>query len=444
MITRHIPLAAALLFSMTAAPGRAQEPPANPSPTAPRLSAAERERALGAIREVLADEYVFPGMRAKLVERLSRAEEEGRYDVEEPYRFAERVTEDLRDVARDGHLSLRHEPAQYAAALAPPASERGSEAFAERRALRANHGLTELRIFPGNIRYLKIAGFEWVTDETGLAYDGAMRFLREGDAVIIDLRGNGGGHAAAVQYLISHFLPADTLLLTFVQGSETPFQSRTLNHLPAGRLRGKPLYVLIDGNVASAAEELAYHVQQFKLGELVGAKTAGGANNNRLVPIAPGFILSVSVGRPVHAVSGTNWEGDGIAPSVEAAPARALDVGQSLALARLARAPEAAPELLAEYAWARVAVEARLRPIAMSPKQLRGLAGTYGEVRVELRDGALWLARPERETRRLSPLTGDGLFAVEGVDMMRVRFRTGALELVWLGEPEARVFRMSP
>ena len=306
--------------------------------------------------------------------------------------------------------------------------------------MREHHGLAELRILPGNIRYLKLTGFHWVRDGTGEAYDGAMRFLREGDAVIIDLRGNGGGDAAAVQYLTSHFLPADTLLLTFVQGSETPFQSRTLSHLPAGRLRGKPLYVLIDGNVASAAEEFAYHVQQFKLGELVGARTAGGANNNRLVPIAPGFILSVSVGRPVHAVSGTNWEGEGIAPSVEAAPSRALDVAQSLALTRLAEARDAAPEVLAEYAWARTGVEARLRPVTMSPKQLRALAGAYGEVRVELRDGALWMARPDRETRRLIPLTADGLFAVEGMDMLRVRFRAKALELLRLGQPEARVF----
>ena len=34
-----------------------------------------------------------------------------------------------------------------------------------------------------------------------------------------------------------------------------------------------------------------------------------------LLPIAPAFILSVSNGRPVHAVSGTNWEGKGIVPS---------------------------------------------------------------------------------------------------------------------------------
>ena len=436
-------LAAAPLFGPAAEPARAQQAPPDGSPAAARLSPSQRASALGAIRQVLADEYVFPDMRAKLVERLSRAEKDGRYDVEQPHLFAERITDDLREVARDGHLSLQHAPGQYAAAMAPPASDRGSEAFAARRAVRAHHGLAELRILPGNIRYLKLTAFDWVADETGVAYDGAMRFLRQGDAVIIDLRGNGGGHPAAVQYLISHFLPADTLLLTFHQGSDAPIQSRTLNHLPAGRLRGKPLYVLIDGGVASAAEELAYHVQQFEPGELVGRRTAGGANNNRLVPVAPAFLLSVSVGRPVHAVSGTNWEGEGIAPTVEAPSARALEVAESLALARLAEAHAGDPGLAAEYAWARPAVEARLRPVTLSPERLRGLAGNYGEVRIELRDGALWLVRPGREARRLMPMTADGLFAVEGLDDLRVRFRARALELLRMGAPEARKFPRS-
>ncbi|HEX6670355.1 MAG TPA: S41 family peptidase [Gemmatimonadales bacterium] len=451
MTTRHGPLAAGFSLLLAAAPhfgpaaepARAQQAPPDRSPAAARLSSSDRASAMGAIRQVLAKEYVFPEMRAKLVERLSRAEKDGRYDVEQPHLFAERITEDLRDVARDGHLWLQHAPAQYAAAVASPASDRGSEAFAARRAVRSHHGLAELRILPGNIRYLKVTAFEWIADETGIAYDGAMRFLRQGDAAIIDLRGNGGGHPAAVQYLISHFLPPDTLLLTFHQGSETPIQSRTLNHLPAGRLRGKPLYVLIDGGVASAAEELAYHVQQFKLGELVGRRTAGGANNNRLVPVAPAFLLSVSVGRPVHAVSGTNWEGEGIAPTVEAPSARALEVAESMALARLAEAHAGDTELTAEYAWARPAVEARLRPVTISAEQLRRLAGDYGEVRIELREGALWLVQPEREARRLLPMTADGLFAVEALDVMRVRFRGKALELLRMGAPKARVFPRS-
>jgi hypothetical protein len=279
-----------------------------------------------------------------------------------------------------------------------------------------------------------------VRDETGAVYDDAIRFLKDGDAVIIDLRGNGGGSAAAVQYLTSHFLGADTLLLTFLEGSVTPSQSRTLNHLPAGRLMSKPLYVLIDGGVASAAEEFAYHVQQFKLGELVGAKTAGAANNNRMVPIAPAFILSVSVGRPLHAISNTNWEGAGIRPTVEAPPEQALDIAHSLALARLVQIPGVTPEALTDYAWARTAVEARLNPVSMSAKQLRALAGDYGEVSVAFRDGALWLARPNRRTRRLTPLSSDGLFAVEGVDILRVRFMGKGLQLLWHGEGNPRVF----
>ncbi|MBA3258377.1 MAG: S41 family peptidase [Gemmatimonadales bacterium] len=328
----------------------------------------------------------------------------------------------------------------HAAAIASPASEDGSEARARRQALRAHHGLAESRILAGNVRYLKITGFEWVRDETGLAYDGAMRFLKGGDAVIVDLRGNGGGSSEAIQYLTSHFLDADTLLLTFLQGSETPFQSRSLSHLPAGRLKGKPLYVLIDGGVASAAEEFAYHVHQFKLGELVGARTAGAANNNRFVPIAPSFVLSVSVGRPVHAVSKANWEGVGIEPSVEAPPTQALDVAHSLALGRLARTRGAAPEDIADYAWARTGVEARLHPVSLPPERLRALAGAYGEISVAFRNGALWLTRLNRPARRLTPLTSGGLFAVEEIDVLRVRFTPKGLELLRQDEAAPRLF----
>ena len=411
------------------------------NPTASRrLSAVERAAALKSIGDSLRESYVFPELRPKLVERLREAQAAGRYDVDDPGAFAERVTEDLRAAGHDGHLYLRFSPAEYAAAIAPSSSDDGSEAFDRRRALRNHFGLTELKLLPGNIRYLKISGFEWVRDETGAAYDDAMRFLKQGDAVVIDLRGNGGGSAEAVQYLASHFLPADTLLMTFLQGSAAGIQSRTLSHVPAGRLLGKPLYVLIDGGAASAAEEFAYHVQQFKLGELIGAKTAGGANNNRLVPIAPGFMLSVSFGRPVHAVSNTNWEGAGIAPSVETAPAQALDAAQSLALSRLAQAPGATPEQLADYAWARTAAEARLHPVSLTSKRLRSLAGSYGEIEVALRDGALWLTRADRPPRRLSPLDAEGLFAVDGVDVLRLRFTPKGLELLRQGDPAPRVF----
>jgi C-terminal processing protease CtpA/Prc len=104
-----------------------------------------------------------------------------------------------------------------------------------------------------------------------------------------------------VQYLVSHFLKPGMLEITFLQAGREPVQTRVLDHLPAGRMLGKPLYVLVDQGTASAAELFAYDVQQFKLGTLIGTRTAGAANNNDFVPIAPGFMLSVSTGRPVHS-----------------------------------------------------------------------------------------------------------------------------------------------
>jgi hypothetical protein len=431
-------LAWALLGALIVCSAHAQAPP-----TPLRLSAADRAAALQAIAKIFEEQYVFPQLRPQIVARLDAAKDEGRYDVDDPIVFAERITQDLREVSHDGHAWLSFDPAAYAASSAPAGSENDAEAFWRRRAIRNHHGLTEMRILGGNVRYLKISGFEWADDVTGAAYDAAMRFLKDGDAVIIDLRGNGGGSHPAVRHLVSHFMGGNVLEMTFLEGSKLPEQSRTLEYLPAGRLQGAPLYVLIDGGTASAAEAFAYDVQQFKLGELVGTRTAGAANNNNLLPVTPGFILSVSYGRPVHAVSETNWEGVGVEPTVGAQSLQALDVAESLALTRLEQAAGATPEQLAEYAWAKIAVEARLHPVTFTPARLKSLAGRYGRADVSFRDGALWLTRPDRPTARLSLLTADGLFALAGRDGVRVRLTGRAMEMLWVDEPTPRVFPRS-
>ena len=434
-----------LLLTLATPPARGQVVPAAERSAPRTLSPADRDAALTAITSALRESYVLPEKVPAIIERLEQSRKAGRYDLDDAPMLAERITADLQAASGDSHLYIHYKPAEYAAEQrmpprAPPGKGGAPDALFRRQALRENHGLAEQKLLPGNVRYLRITGFQWTRDETGAAYDDALRFLKGGDAVIIDLRGNGGGAHAAVRYLVSHFLDENILEMTFLAGSEPPVQSRTLEHVPAGRLKGKPLYVLIDGGVASAGEAFAYDVLQFKLGELVGEKTAGAANNNRFVPVRPGFMLSVSFGRPVHPVSGTNWEGVGVPPTVEAPPAQALEVAQLLALKRLAKTPGVSPEALADYEWAQLTVEARLRPVSMPASRLKSLAGRYGEVEVSLREGALWLARAGRPTRRLSPLTSDGLFAVEGADRLRVRFTPKALETLWRGDPAPRVY----
>ena len=419
----------------------AQNGPSTAAPGQDALSTAQRDAVLAAIRQAIQSSYVFPERMPGIFARLDAAQATDRYDVSSPVELAGLITADLGEASQDGHVYLAYAPDRYAAATSAGPTDQTLSQMDAAVARRDNYGLTATRILPGNVRYLKIGAFHWVSDETGQAYDDAMRFLKGGDAAIIDLRGNGGGSSEAVQYLVSHFLKAGTLEITFLRAGQEPVQTRALDHLPAGRLLNTPLYVLIDEASASAAESFAYDVQQFKLGRLVGAGTAGAANNNEFTPIAPGFMLSLSVGRPVHPVSGGNWEGVGVSPDTLTPSTQALDTAHAEALQMLLTTP-ASPAARADYAWALTDVNARLKPPLASTDLLQSAPGAYRNYVVTSEGGSLAIARPGHPLwpaqRKLSPLTGDGLFAVEGIDTLRVGFKDGAIQLFWKDESAPR------
>ena len=104
----------------------------------------------------------------------------------------------------------------------------------ERQVRQANHGVSELKLLPGNVRYMAYDGFMWIGPESAAALDNAMRFLAGGDAVIIDIRRNGGGSPEAVRYLISHFMEPEKHIVTFHMGSEPEDRWSTLKDVPAG------------------------------------------------------------------------------------------------------------------------------------------------------------------------------------------------------------------
>jgi hypothetical protein len=384
------------------------------------LGKADRAAAIDAIVRGITANYVFADLRAPLVARLRTAAKRHRYDTADPAEFAERVTADLATVSRDGHLYLRNDPARYAAALAPPTSDTGLAAFARTQAIREHHGLTEQAILPGNIRYLKITGFKWVPDgSTARAYDQAATFLADGDAIILDLRGNGGGESDA----------ADTCLDIIVR-----------------RLGGtRPFYILVDGLVGSAAEAVAYSAKLEKRAIIVGTRTFGAANNNRLLPIAPSFILSVSYNRPIHPISGTNWEGVGVTPDLVSEPRLASEVAQQAALKRLAAAPGVPFDRLAQYRWRSSLLNARIDPPVVTDAALRGHAGRYGPIEIRYAEGRLKLYREDRprwpQGAILTPLTGDGRFALEGVDVLRARLFGNTLEIYRPDSGQPDVFK---
>jgi len=402
------------------------------APTA-KLSAQDRMAAVRQIERAIDDTYVFPELRPKLIAQLERSRRSNHYNVEDPALFSQRITEDLQAVVHDGHLYLASDPTEYAAMLAPAASTDGLDAYRSAIAVRDHSGLTKMEILPGNVRYLKLEHFQWIAEVTGRAYDDAARFLKEGDAVIIDLRSNGGGNSEAADYFSKAFLAPDPLRPDTAQSRERD-----------SHWTGKPLYLLVDGGVASAAEAVAYGAQQEKTGVIVGSSTYGAANNNKKFPIAPQFVLSVSYNRPINPISGTNWEGTGVKPDISVPGVAALDAAQLDALERLRKSPNVSAERAAEYRWASVAIEARLHPVTLDGPSLEKMAGVYGTI--ELRDtpAGLRFYRSDRPKRPqgvvMVPLNSEGLFSIDGYDDLRAEITATGLALLHGAEDAREVF----
>jgi len=87
-----------------------------------------------------------------------------------------------------------------------------------------------------------------------------------------------------------------------------------------------------------------------------------------------------------------------------------------------------------------IEVESRLHPPKLRPDRLRSLTGRYNDIEVKLENGELWMARANRPARKLVPLTTDGLFGLDGIDMLRVRIKSDALETFWKGDPTPRTY----
>jgi hypothetical protein len=408
----------ALALAAPSIPLAAQQPApaAAPAPADGRAVVAQ-------VRRIIADRYVLPERRPALDAVLARGLASGRYAVADPVQLAERINADLDTAGHDRHLNFRYDPPQAAILAAGRRAGQPDASGYERQVRAANHGVTELRLLPGNVRYMAYDGFMWIGPESAAALEQAMRFLAGGDAVIIDIRRNGGGSPEAVQYLVSHFLPPGRPLVTFhMNGRPEPDSLSTLAELPAGRMVGKPLYVLTSGGTGSAAEEFSGHVGGYRIGELVGETTAGAGFRNDVVPIAGGFILSVSVGRAVLASTGRDWEAVGLAPTVPTAIAGALDVAHALALRRLAAAATAPDRARLEALAEGVSARGERRAPALA---LAAYAGTYGE-RVISADGErLYYQRGTRPRTALIALGGHA-FALDSDPGQRLQFEVAA------------------
>lgn len=298
-----------------------------------------RRKLVHELVRILRDRYVYPALAEKITANLESHLEKGDYDsFVDSEEFSQRLTGDMLDVSNDKHLCI---------IFAEPPEDKGWNILGLRKESdleifrRTNFDIGEL-VFdttsvPGRtIATLPIYGFlPYDKAEVRKAIAEIISKISDADALIVDLRSNRGGDPDMVAFIMSYLLDDNPRhLLDFVHSSgkiKQSFNTLPRKKLPSGSKvfgESKPLYVLTANATISGGEDMAYSLQAFKRATAIIGEhetTAGAANPVR----DEKFICEKEFGKywwlvlvpdlkPVHEITGTNWEGVGVKSDIVA------------------------------------------------------------------------------------------------------------------------------
>ncbi len=280
----------------------------------------EKQTIFENVKNALKKDYHFKEQVPNIINMLDQNWKAGHYDkLNKREEFNNELAKNLKEIARDNHLNFFYATADEAREQAKgPNMPWGliNPKF-------LNNGLNKVEILEGDIGYLRIQAFGSMDE----ILPAAFKFLSETRALIIDLRGNGGGMLSNLA--ASYLLPEDSILINTIFWNDRTDSIFTHRKIAGPRYLDRPVYLLTDKGTFSSAEEFAYDLQALKGVTIVGESTGGGANPGGVVPIytfkdSSRLGLFVSMAHVVNPITKGNWEGKGVQPEISASSGEAL------------------------------------------------------------------------------------------------------------------------
>ena len=302
-----------------------------------RIDAATRKRVIEGSIAKLDSSYVFPDVAKEMGAAIRGRLQRGEYErVTNGMVFASMLTDHLREVSRDKHLRVNFTPRRD-----PPGNDRGGrgepggrEQF-RREMERENCGFVKAELLPDNVGYLKF-NFFGDPEVCGATASAAMNFLANADALIVDLRDNGGGDPAMVAYVSSYLFSKRTHLNDLWTRRTNETREFWTRDVPGNRFGDqKPVFVLTSRRTFSGAEEFSYNLKSLKRATIVGETTGGGAHPVAGQRVDAQFMIGVPFARAINPITKTNWEGTGVEPDVRVPASDALATAQKLVAQKL-------------------------------------------------------------------------------------------------------------
>lgn len=251
----------------------------------------------------------------------------GRYNRMHTKKFITTLNKDIFEVLQDQHVMLSIKK--------KPPKKKVTPCF------------RQLTVFPHNIGYFRFDCFKSLKMSMGY-FISAFKLLENVNAIIFDLRYNGGGYPTTVDFIQSFLFEKRTLLnitsarkrnATTLTRHYTLSKKQMDNIIYNYRHQGKislrkhniartlkykrfyniPVVVLIGKKTFSAAEEFAYNLQNKKRAIIIGETSGGGANGGKDFSVKgkiKNLRIFISRANSYNPITKTSWEGNGIKPDI--------------------------------------------------------------------------------------------------------------------------------
>jgi len=395
----------------------------------PAIDAATRAAIIDSITAVIDSIYVLEDPAKRIVAGLRKNLADGKYnDMTDPAEFADMLYRDAQAINHDGHFRIAAMPPLDPAVAEANKDEDPAEVERRRRFYREmNYGFKKMEIFPGGIGYVRFDQFAH-GDDAFTAAAAAMNFLANCNALILDLRENGGGSAAMIRFICGYLFEENTHLINWdIRAEKKTVQSYSADYVPGRRMTEQPVYVLTSDHTFSAAEEFTFDLKNLERATIVGDTTGGGGHTvASYVFDFEGFRMGIRIpyGRAYNPENNEGWEGIGVIPDITVPVEQALDAARADALRKLIEKEEN-KEFAARYEWSLTDLESRMHPIEISKKRMRQYVGTYGPRRIFVENGKLYYQREDGPRYEIEPM-GEDLFRVGDLDYFRVTFERNA------------------
>ena len=346
---------------------------------------------------LLHENYVFPE-RVEVIEKYIKEKiKNGGYDsLTRLEDFLESLNNDFEEKGKDHHLDISYGPARVKQIIADNKNKsEGKEEKTTGEWLQIiqyeNFRLRKVERLDGNIGYFNFLNFTPLAlSKQSIA--AAMNFLLYSNALIIDLRENGGGYAETMNFILSYFLPSNSPVSELRYRNENKLvktftvKDKMINKIP----NSIPIYILVSKRTSSAAEAFAYTLQQYKRATIIGEQTKGEGNPGNLFVINDSLYIMIPTTEAINAVSKKSIDGIGVIPDIRIEKTNAFT--KALIEANSFLAAKTNNRLLKLlYQWQIPFLENELNPHQLAENIITNIVGEYEENRkIIVENGVLY------------------------------------------------------